>query len=257
MAATDFDYEWMDSTTNVRCRAKEGGRGWARPGALSSTSEILPHPSHPFPLRYVIVLGGEPHDPPKTPWGQGKGREGEVRLHRGHSDVHEGVARRVRRPVGGHASAPLSSSSSVVLVSRLLRPSPCSQVRWKCLTIVPCKHKLTGWEEAAMGGRRVAGGRDGGGWALAEERRSSPMAHPSLPPHPKDLVLELHHGRLLQPVVEGDVVEAGWRSAAVCHPRTLRTSRERVVGVATERRLQPLLMGPGRIDRNRLLRPFF
>ena len=133
--------------------------------------------------------GGEPHDPPKTPWGQGKGREGEVRLHRGHSDVHEGVARRVRRPVGGHASAPLSSSSSVVLVGRLLRPSPCSQVRWKCLGVVPCQHKLIGWKEAAMGGRRVAGGRDGGGWALAEERRSSPKAHPSLPPslHPRKI----------------------------------------------------------------------
>ena len=204
--------------------------------------------------------GGEPHDPPKTPWGQGKGREGEVRLHRGHSDVHEGVARRVRRPVGGHASAPLSSSSSVVLVGRLLRPSPCSQVRWKCLGVVPCQHKLIGWKEAAMGGRRVAGGRDGGG--MGPGRGTSilpqgPSLPPALPPLPKDLVLELHHGRLLQPVVEGDLVERPWRSTTVCHPRTLRTSRERVVGVATERRLQPLLMGPGRIDRNRLLRPFF
>ena len=110
-----------------------------------------------------------------------------------------------------------------------------------------------------MGGRRVAGGWEGGmgpgrGTSILPQGPSLP---PALPPLPKDLVLEPHHGRLLQPVVEGDLVEAGWRSAAVCHPRTSRTRRELAVGVGTERRLQPLLMGPGRIERNRLLRPFF
>ena len=55
------------------------------------------------------------------------------------------------------------------------------QVRWRALAVVPCRRKLTGWKEAVMGGGRGAGGQEGG-MALAEERRSSPNAHPSFPP---------------------------------------------------------------------------
>ena len=208
--------------------------------------------------------GGRAPRPPKDTLGPGEGREGEVRLHRAHSDVHEGVALSVRRPVGGHASAPLSSSSSVVLVGRLLRP--CSQVRWRCLAIVPCQHKLIGWKEAAMGGRRVAGGREGGrgpgrGTSILPQ---GPPLLPALPPLPKDLAMVLHHGRHVQPVVEEKVVETTRASArdrglVESSPGRISLARkELVVELGSEQRLQPLLMGPGRIvERNRLIRPLF
>ena len=86
-----------------------------------------------------------------------------------------------------------------------------------------------------------------------------PSLPPALPPLPKDLAMELHHGRLVQPVVEKNLVEATHASARVdAARRTSIARRELVVGVGTEQRLQPLLMGPGRIvERNRLIRPLF
>ena len=99
-----------------------------------------------------------------------------------------------------------------------------------------------------MGGRRVAGGREGG-------MGPGPSLPPALPPLPKDLAVELRHGRLMEPVVEGHVVETTRASArdlglVEAARRTSIARREPVVGVGTEQRrrhareqrLQPLLI---------------
>ena len=122
------------------------------------------------------VLGGRA--PQTTPWGPGRGREG-------------GGTATARPPGYSPRRGPRSTTTCgrafqcpiVVLVGRPRRSAASAdrQVRWRALAVVPCRHKLTGWKEAVMGGGRGAGGQEGG-MALAEERRSSPKAHPSLPP---------------------------------------------------------------------------
>ena len=155
-APTEFDYEWMDSTTNARC--PRGGRERAKEGGGDEGT------------------GGRA--PQTTPWGPGRGREG-------------GGTATARPPGYSPRRGPRSTTTCgrafqcpiVVLVGRPRRSAASAdrQVRWRALAVVPCRHKLTGWKEAVMGGGRGARGLEGG-MALAEERRSSPNAHPSFPP---------------------------------------------------------------------------
>ena len=118
------------------------------------------------------VLGGEP---PKR-----------------HPGAREGGGTATTRPPGrSPRRGPRSTTTCgrafqcpiVVLVGRPRQSAASAdrQVRWRALAVVPCRHKLTGWKEAVMGGGRGARGQEGG-MALAEERRSSPNAHPSFPP---------------------------------------------------------------------------
>ena len=86
MAATadEFDFEWSDPKTNVRCRAREGGRGWARPGALSSTSDILPLRPIPSHCATSLSWGESPTTPQRHPGARGGDGRGKVRLLRDH-----------------------------------------------------------------------------------------------------------------------------------------------------------------------------
>ena len=153
-----------------------------RPRRSSTTSGWTPLPTCGAPEEGAKEGGGDEGTgggaPQTTPWGPGRGREG-------------GGTATARPPGYSPRRGPRSTTTCgrafqcpiVVLVGRPRRSAASAdrQVRWRALAVVPCRHKLTGWKEAVMGGGRGAGGQEGG-MALAEERRSSPNAHPSFPP---------------------------------------------------------------------------